>query len=82
MLRWEVIEHNSQNQEKIKKLLTFANICAIISQLSAKSRTEKTSSEKEDEKNRKKYLTNTGKYDNLLKLLERAVVKNRQNIDN
>ncbi|MBB5266075.1 hypothetical protein HNP82_003229 [Catenibacillus scindens] len=82
MLRWEVIERNSQNQEKIKKLLTFANICAIISQLSAKSRTEKTSSEKEDEKNRKKYLTNTGKYDNLLKLLERAVVKNRQNIDN
>ena len=77
-----MIEHNSQNQEKIKKLLTFANICAIISQLSAKSRTEKTSSEKEDEKNRKKYLTNTGKYDNLLKLLERAVVKNRQNIDN
>ena len=45
-----MIEHNSQNQEKIKKLLTFANICAIISQLSAKSRTEKTSSEKEDEK--------------------------------
>ena len=77
-----MIEHNSQNQEKIKKLLTFANICAIISQLSAKSRTEKTSSEKEDEKNRKKYLTNTGKYDNLLKLLERAVVKNQQNIDN
>ena len=46
------------------------------------SRTEKRSSEKEDEKNRKKYLTDIKKYDNLLKLLERAVVKNRQNIDN
>ena len=38
--------------------------------------------EKEDEKNRKKYLTDIKKYDNLLKLLERAVVKNQQNIDN
>ena len=46
------------------------------------SRTTKRTSEKEVEKNRKKYLTNTGKYDNLLKLLERAVVKNQQNIDN
>ena len=46
------------------------------------SRTEKRSSEKEDEKNRKKCLTNIEKYDNLLKLLERAVVKNQQNIDN
>ena len=58
------------------------NLDDNIWKLSVRAEQRKGSSEKEDEKNRKKCLTNIEKYDNLLKLLERAVVKNQQNIDN